>query len=157
MDYPYSPPRLRFLTPILHPNVYPVSSCFYFFFVSFLLVTNSERERNAFVSPCRMASCASQFSIPLAKTHTAENCRPSGGIRRRVSGTCNVLLAAWSVVVVVVMRVLISFQRRTILLSVISLLNEPNTFSAANVDASVLYRRWKDSSGKDKQYIETIK
>ena len=46
---------------------------------------------------------------------------------------------------------------RTILLSVISLLNEPNTFSAANVDASVLYRRWRDSRGKDKQYIEQIK
>ena len=24
LDYPYSPPRLRFLTPILHPNVYQV-------------------------------------------------------------------------------------------------------------------------------------
>ncbi|KAF3834838.1 hypothetical protein F7725_027396 [Dissostichus mawsoni] len=30
---------------------------------------------------------------------------------------------------------------RTILLSVISLLNEPNTFSPANVDASVMYRK----------------
>lgn len=46
---------------------------------------------------------------------------------------------------------------RTILLSVISLLNEPNTFSAANVDASVMYRKWRDSRGKDKQYIELIK
>lgn len=26
IDYPYSPPRLRFLTPILHPNVYTVST-----------------------------------------------------------------------------------------------------------------------------------
>ena len=26
VDYPYSPPKLRFLTPILHPNVYTVSS-----------------------------------------------------------------------------------------------------------------------------------
>lgn len=49
------------------------------------------------------------------------------------------------------------FLPRTILLSVISLLNEPNTFSAANVDASVLYRKWRDSRGKDKQYIELIK
>ena len=46
---------------------------------------------------------------------------------------------------------------RTILLSVISLLNEPNTSSAANVDASVLYRKWRDSRGKDKQYIDLIK
>ncbi|KAM9797250.1 ubiquitin-conjugating enzyme E2 R1-like isoform 1-T1 [Syngnathus typhle] len=36
---------------------------------------------------------------------------------------------------------------RTILLSVISLLNEPNTFSPANVDASVMYRRWRESKG----------
>jgi ubiquitin-conjugating enzyme E2 R len=44
---------------------------------------------------------------------------------------------------------------RTILLSIISLLNEPNTFSPANVDASVMYRKWKDSKGKEKEY-ETI-
>lgn len=46
---------------------------------------------------------------------------------------------------------------RTILLSVISLLNEPNTYSPANVDASVMYRRWKDSKGKNKEYEDLIK
>merc|ERR1711863_3563 len=46
---------------------------------------------------------------------------------------------------------------RTILLSVVSLLNEPNTFSPANVDASVMYRRWKDSKGKDKEYEHIIR
>ena len=46
---------------------------------------------------------------------------------------------------------------RTILLSVISLLNEPNTFSPANVDASVMYRRWKESKGKDKEYENIIR
>ncbi|CAD7669717.1 unnamed protein product [Nyctereutes procyonoides] len=46
---------------------------------------------------------------------------------------------------------------RTILLSVISLLNEPNTFSPANVDASVLFRKWRDSKGKDKEYAEIIR
>ncbi len=46
---------------------------------------------------------------------------------------------------------------RTILLSVISLLNEPNISSAANVDASVLYRKWRESRGKDKQFVEVIK
>lgn len=46
---------------------------------------------------------------------------------------------------------------RTVLLSVISLLNEPNTFSPANVDASIMYRRWKDSKGKDKEYENIIK
>ncbi|KAG8297085.1 Ubiquitin-conjugating enzyme subunit [Homalodisca vitripennis] len=46
---------------------------------------------------------------------------------------------------------------RTILLSVISLLNEPNTFSPANVDASVMYRRWRDSKGKDKEYENIIR
>jgi len=40
---------------------------------------------------------------------------------------------------------------------VISLLNEPNTFSPANVDASVMYRKWKDSKGKDREYIEIIR
>lgn len=46
---------------------------------------------------------------------------------------------------------------RTILLSVISLLNEPNTFSPANVDASVMFRKWIDSKGKDKEYAEIIR
>merc|ERR1719226_110835 len=46
---------------------------------------------------------------------------------------------------------------RTILLSVVSLLNEPNTYSPANVDASVMYRRWKDSKGKDKEYENIIR
>lgn len=45
---------------------------------------------------------------------------------------------------------------RTVLLSVISLLNEPNTFSPANVDASVMYRRWKESNGKDEEYKTII-
>jgi len=46
---------------------------------------------------------------------------------------------------------------RTILLSVISLLNEPNTFSPANVDASVMFRRWRDSKGRDKEYEHIIR
>lgn len=43
------------------------------------------------------------------------------------------------------------------MLSVISLLNEPNTFSPANVDASVMFRKWRDSKGKDKEYAEIIR
>ena len=49
------------------------------------------------------------------------------------------------------------YYHRTILLSVISLLNEPNTYSPANVDASVMYRRWRDSRGKDKEYENIIR
>ncbi|XP_009957990.1 PREDICTED: ubiquitin-conjugating enzyme E2 R1-like, partial [Leptosomus discolor] len=50
-----------------------------------------------------------------------------------------------------------SLIARTILLSVISLLNEPNTFSPANVDASVMYRKWKESKGKDREYTDIIR
>ncbi|KAL7854562.1 hypothetical protein SRHO_G00167520 [Serrasalmus rhombeus] len=46
---------------------------------------------------------------------------------------------------------------RTILLSVISLLNEPNTFSPANVDASVMYRKWRDSKGREREYADIIR
>merc|ERR1719317_375759 len=46
---------------------------------------------------------------------------------------------------------------RTILLSVVSLLNEPNTSSPANVDASVMYRKWKESDGKETEYANIIK
>ncbi|KAA3675585.1 ubiquitin-conjugating enzyme E2 R [Paragonimus westermani] len=47
--------------------------------------------------------------------------------------------------------------RSTILLSVISLLNEPNIYSAAHVDASVSYRRWKESNGRDDEYEKIVK
>lgn len=46
---------------------------------------------------------------------------------------------------------------RTILLSVISLLNEPNTSSPANVDASVMFRAYKESNGKDDRYARIVK
>lgn len=46
---------------------------------------------------------------------------------------------------------------RTILLSVVSLLNEPNTSSPANVDASVKYRRWVDPAVKDPEYETLVK
>ena len=49
------------------------------------------------------------------------------------------------------------FACRTILLSVISLLNEPNTFSPANVDASVMFRKWRESKGKDSEYEKIVK
>lgn len=57
----------------------------------------------------------------------------------------------------VISYLFILFDSRTILLSVISLLNEPNTFSPANVDASVMYRKWRDSKGKDREYVEIIR
>jgi ubiquitin-conjugating enzyme E2 R len=44
---------------------------------------------------------------------------------------------------------------RTVLLSVISLLNEPNTSSPANVDASVMYRDWKN--GVNNKYAVVVK
>jgi len=44
---------------------------------------------------------------------------------------------------------------RTILLSVISLLNEPNTSSPADVDASVAYRKWKMCG--DEEYVQRVR
>lgn len=51
----------------------------------------------------------------------------------------------------------LSIISRTILLSVISLLNEPNTSSPANVDASVMYRKWKESGGKNDEYARLVR
>lgn len=88
-DYPYSPPTIRFLTKVWHPNVYENGDL-----------------------------CISILHPPVDDPQSGElPCE-------RWNPTQNV---------------------RTILLSVISLLNEPNTFSPANVDASVMYRRWRDS------------
>jgi len=49
------------------------------------------------------------------------------------------------------------FVDRTILLSIISLLSEPNTSSPANVDASVAYRKWVDSNGQDSFYEDIVR
>lgn len=49
------------------------------------------------------------------------------------------------------------FSVRTVLMSVISLLNEPNTSSPANVDASVMYRKWKETNGKDEEYSKIVR
>ncbi|GAU87152.1 hypothetical protein RvY_00045 [Ramazzottius varieornatus] len=43
----------------------------------------------------------------------------------------------------------------SVLMSIISLLNEPNTNSPANVEASIMYRRWKEKG--DKEYERIIK
>jgi ubiquitin-conjugating enzyme E2 R len=100
-DYPYSPPSLKFLSKVWHPNVYENGDL-----------------------------CISILHPPIDDPQSGElPCE-------RWNPTQNV---------------------RTILLSVISLLNEPNTFSPANVDASVMYRRWKESRGKDKEYENIIR
>lgn len=100
-DYPYSPPSIRFLTKVWHPNVYENGDL-----------------------------CISILHAPVDDPQSGElPCE-------RWNPTQNV---------------------RTILLSVISLLNEPNTSSPANVDSSVMYRRWRDSKGKDKEYENIIR
>ncbi|KAF2361642.1 Ubiquitin-conjugating enzyme E2 [Trinorchestia longiramus] len=101
MDYPYSPPSVRFLTKVWHPNVYENGDL-----------------------------CISILHPPVDDPQSGElPCE-------RWNPTQNV---------------------RTVLLSVISLLNEPNTYSPANVDASVMYRRFKDSKGSDKEYENIIR
>uniref|UniRef100_A0A2K6FRS8 UBC core domain-containing protein n=1 Tax=Propithecus coquereli TaxID=379532 RepID=A0A2K6FRS8_PROCO len=47
-----------------------------------------------------------------------------------------------------------TWKVRTILPSVISLLNEPNTFSPANMEASMMSRKRKESKGKDREYTD---
>jgi ubiquitin-conjugating enzyme E2 R len=43
---------------------------------------------------------------------------------------------------------------RTVVMSIISMLNEPNTFSPANVDASIMYRDFK--AGKSNRYSDFV-
>lgn len=100
-DYPYSPPSIRFLSKIWHPNVYENGDL-----------------------------CISILHAPGDDPHSGE--LPS----ERWNPTQNV---------------------RTILMSVISLLNEPNTSSPANVDASVMFRRWRDSNSRDSEYEQIVR
>lgn len=100
-NYPYSPPTMRFLSKVWHPNVYENGDL-----------------------------CVSILHPPVDDPHSGEM-------------PCERWNPTQSV--------------RTVLLSVISLLNEPNTSSPANVDASVSYRKWKDSNGVEGDYASVIK
>ncbi|CAK5089715.1 unnamed protein product [Meloidogyne enterolobii] len=86
-NYPYSPPSMRFIQPVYHPNVYPSGEL-----------------------------CVSILHPPVDDPQSGE-----------------LSSERWNPTQTV----------RTVLLSVISLLNEPNTSSPANVDASVSYRKYK--------------
>jgi len=101
VDYPYSPPTVRFLTKVWHPNVYESGDL-----------------------------CISILHPPVDDPQSGE-----------------LPCERWNPTQTV----------RTILLSVVSLLNEPNTFSPANVDASVMYRKWRDTNGEDKEYEHIIR
>lgn len=100
-DYPYSPPSVRFLTKMWHPNVYE----------------NGEVCISILHPPT---------DDPLSGELASERWNPTQNVR-------------------------------TILLSIISLLNEPNTSSPANVDASVSFRKWKESKGRDKEYEAIVR
>lgn len=96
-DYPFSPPTVRFVTDMFHPNVYKCG------------------DRNGLV-------CISILHPPIDDPQSGES------LGERWNPAQNI---------------------RTILLSIVSLLNEPNTSSPANVDASVSYRQWQDSQTGD--------
>ncbi|KAK0418682.1 hypothetical protein QR680_013709 [Steinernema hermaphroditum] len=98
-NYPYEPPKVKFLTQLFHPNVYPNGDL-----------------------------CISILHPPVDDPMSGElPCE-------RWNPTQNV---------------------RTVLLSVIALLNEPNISSPANVDASVSFRKWK--AGESSIYEMTVK
>jgi ubiquitin-conjugating enzyme E2 R len=100
-NYPYSPPAMRFLTKVWHPNVYENGDL-----------------------------CISILHPPVDDPHSGEM-------------ACERWNPTQSV--------------RTILMSVISLLNEPNTSSPANVDASVMFRKWKESNGVHDEYAKVVR
>lgn len=98
-SYPFEPPKMKFLEPIFHPNVYPTGEI-----------------------------CISILHPPGADDQSGELPEERWSPAQRV---------------------------RTIVLSVISLLNEPNISSPADVEASVAFRKWKE--GTSTEYIDKIK
>lgn len=91
--YPFDPPKMNFVDPIFHPNVYPTGEI-----------------------------CISILHPPGADEQSGELPEERWSPAQRV---------------------------RTIVLSVISLLNEPNTSSPADVDASVAFRKWKEGESDE--------
>lgn len=132
MDYPYSPPSIRFLTKVWHPNVYEVSINCNLLIHSMLTFIDFHWKTIIY-----KIFFLQNGDLCISILHPPVDDPQSGELPcERWNPTQNV---------------------RTILLSVISLLNEPNTYSPANVDASVMYRRWRDSQGKDNEYPNIIR
>ncbi|CAF0905356.1 unnamed protein product [Adineta steineri] len=100
VDYPYRPPKLKFLSDMWHPNVYTDGQI-----------------------------CISILHEPGEDERSGEQ-------------ACE----RWSVVQNV----------RSILLSIISMLNEPNISSPANIDASIDYRKYKDDPINNRTYKEKL-
>jgi len=101
-DYPYSPPTVKFIGKMWHPNIYE----------------NGEVCISILHPP--VDDPTNHSELPSEKWNPAQSVR-------------------------------------TVMMSIISLLNEPNTCSPANVDASVMYRRYKESKQVDKEYENIIK
>jgi len=100
VDYPFSPPKFKFLTKMWHPNIYHDSG----------------------------EVCISILHSPVPDQQSGEKAEE----RWRPTQ-----------------------EARTIILSVISLFSCPNTFSPANVDASVMYRKWCNK--EDDRYVKIIR
>lgn len=91
-QYPYQPPKFKFISPVFHPNVYE------------------------------------DGKVCISILHTDQDEMIDSDI----------LNSTWTP----------GLNVRTVCISIISLLNEPNIFSAANVDASKLYRDDKQAYEK---------
>lgn len=63
-DYPYSPPTIRFLTKVWHPNVYEVSVSFTF--ITFTCHKAKEKEEKLFVYKIRISVVYIQFRTKFA-------------------------------------------------------------------------------------------
>ena len=135
-DYPYNPPSIRFLSKVWHPNVYEVIIQFFSHPSQTLNSQNGDL-------------CVSILHPPVDDPQSGElPCE-------RWNPTQNVRTILLSVVSIWGVRPECTYHH--INSPQVSLLNEPNTSSPANVDASVMYRRWKDSRGKDKEYENIIR
>lgn len=79
-DYPYSPPSIRFLTKVWHPNVYEVSV------ISFIKPRNvqpSYKEWQLLHIQTRTAICAYQFCIRPSTIRRVVSCPANDGTQHR--------------------------------------------------------------------------
>ena len=137
-DYPYNPPSIRFLSKVWHPNVYEVIH----------ILKNPFDEEKTLTSQ-NGDLCVSILHPPVDDPQSGElpceRWNPTQNVRTILLSVVRIPSGATH------LSLILDFSHQ------VSLLNEPNTSSPANVDASVMYRRWKDSRGKDKEYENIIR
>ncbi|XP_037599552.1 ubiquitin-conjugating enzyme E2 R2 [Cebus imitator] len=148
IDYPYSPPTFRFLTKMWHPNIYENGDVC----ISILHPPVDDPQSG---------------ELPSERWNPTQNVRSSNSASEAEEKDSAKLSSSKASIAAAPRRILPHPRPTHTQNAAAGRVKAPQprpvthcpvgTFSPANVDASVMFRKWRDSKGKDKEYAEIIR